>query len=304
MNHNLNKSGQRLALILLTTSSFSAFATGQSTLHPSILPNDSKPIAIDKIRTLAEQKQQIIKEAAESVTETQEALAVIEKNNPKRALAILQDVSSKLDIVLAKYPAMTLVLADIDTEIIEFEGNADEAQKAIATADDFLDDGKVQEARQILDELISEVRVTASGIPLKTYPAAIKEAISYLSNGKSSQAANTLYVVLNSLTQTTEIVPLPVLNAEILLTEASEVEHKQDLSKEASRTEVLKLADAAGDQLKLAQLLGYGDKDDYKLLYTAINKIEGVIHSEKSAATWTAIKQHLDNLKNKLTQLK
>jgi len=67
---------------------------------------------------------------------------------------------------------------------------------------------------------------------------------------------------------------------------------------------VLKLTDAAKAQLKLAQLLGYGDKNDYKLLYTAIDDMEDTIHSEKSSATWATIKQHLTALKNKLTFLK
>jgi hypothetical protein len=94
--------------------------------------------------------------------------------------------------------------------------------------------------------------------------------------------------------------PLPVLRAEALLTSASELEHKSDLTKEASRTEILKLTDAAKDKLKLAEILGYGPKDDYKQLYDAIDDIKDVIHSEKSAVAWDKIKASLATLKNKI----
>ena len=67
---------------------------------------------------------------------------------------------------------------------------------------------------------------------------------------------------------------------------------------------MLKFADAAKEQLKMAELLGYGSKDDYKLLYTAIDDIKETIHSEKSAATWATIKQTLTDLKNKIIKPK
>lgn len=88
------------------------------------------------------------------------------------------------------------------------------------------------------------------------------------------------------------------------MTEASETEHKTDMSKEKNRTEVLKQTDAAKEQLKIAELLGYGSKEDYQLLYTVIDDIKNTMHSEKSAATWAKVKQTLNDLKSKITQLK
>jgi hypothetical protein len=196
------------------------------------------------------------------------------------------------------------VTADIEVDIIDFEGDADTVKKEIKQADDFLDSGKLQSARQILAELASEMRITTVSIPLGTFPLAIKNAEALLDAGKTNDAALTLDEVLNTLVERTEIIPFPVIRAEELLTAASELEHKEDLSKEKSRAEVLKFADAAKEKLKLAQLLGYGDKDDYKLLYTSIDDIKDTIHSEKSAATWAKVKQTLTELKNKLTQVK
>ncbi len=63
-------------------------------------------------------------------------------------------------------------------------------------------------------------------------------------------------------------------------------------------------ADAAKEKLKMAELLGYGGKDDYKLLYTAIDDIKETIHSEKSASTWEKVKKTLTDLKNKIIPAK
>ncbi|MGR8935009.1 MAG: hypothetical protein ACU837_11565 [Gammaproteobacteria bacterium] len=78
---------------------------------------------------------------------------------------------------------------------------------------------------------------------------------------------------MNTLERTTEIIPLPVLNAEALLTDASESEHKDDFSMKQNREEILKFTAAAKPQLQLAESLGYGNKDDYDSLYASIDEI-------------------------------
>lgn len=305
MNKNGKKNRQNLTLILLLCGQFfmPAFANEEK---PPLTPNltsTAKNTAI-KTKIVAEQEQQVVAEAQDVIEATQKALVAIEKNEPKNALAILQEASGELDVMLAKHPDLELVSADIDTSVVEFEGDADEAKKAIAAAENFLDDGNIQYARQILDELVSEARITTTSIPLKSYSSAIKQALAYLANGKSGEAAGTLYKALHTLDRTTEIIPLPVLHAELMLTEAAEIEHKQGLSKAQNRTEVLNLVDAAADQLKLAQLLGYGNKNDYKDLYAAIDDFKEAIFSEKSSAMWASVKQHLTALKNRLTFFK
>jgi hypothetical protein len=304
MNKKLKIISQHIALLLSIICSLTASANEKKENLPSTLPGAVEHSAMTKRKILTDREQQIVKEAAEAVSKSQKALEAVEKNETKKALGILQEVSGKLDIILAKYPSLELVSADIETDIIEFEGDSDAAKKAINAADDFLDDGKIQEARQILVELVSEMRVTTTSIPLKSFPAAIKEAVAYLSNGKTNEAASAIYDVLNTLVETTEILPLPVLHAEIFLSDAAEIEHRKDLPEKQSQSDVVKLVNAARDQLKLAQLLGYGNKDDYKNLYTAIDDIEETLHSEKSVAVWTIIKQHLAALKNKLTHFK
>jgi len=296
------------ALILVSSLPFSVdvFADTdkkETSRVTSLSTADKSPSAI-KHKLLAEKSQQVVNEARDSISGTQQALIDLEKNNTKAALLILQDVSKKLAVILAKYPDLALVPADMAADIFDFEGDVNTVKEEIKQADDFLDHGKLQSARQILAGLASELRITTVSIPLGTFPLAIKNAVALIDSGKPTEAAAVLNEVLNTLVENTEIISLPILRAEALLTVASELEHKEDLSKEKSRAEVLKFADAAKEKLKMAELLGYGGKDDYKLLYTAIDEIKETIHSEKSAATWSKIKQSLTDLKNKIMPAK
>ena len=300
--HTLKKTAAAVAIALTATIGFALTvpAATDTTSSTSLSTAASKETLETKRKLLEERQQKVEHEALEAVTGTQNALIALQKKDIKKAMTLLQDVSGKLDILLAKYPGLNLIPANIEMDVIDFNGDSKQVEKLTNAADDLLENHKVQEARHILDELISEMRITTTSIPLGTFPVAIKEAVSLINKGKTDEAEDALYEVLNMLVKTTEIMPLPVLRAEVFLTAASELEHKSDLTQAASRTEILKLTDAAKDKLKLAEILGYGDKDDYKVLYDAIDEIKNVMFSEKSAAAWDKIKASLAALKNKL----
>jgi len=307
MKHNFFNIAIYSTLILGSSLSISTDVLANPDSKPATsatAPGADKKAAVSKHKMLAEKSQQVVTEARDAVTGTQQALMALEKNDAKSALTVLQDVSKKLDTLLAKNPTMTLVTADIEADIIDFNGDNKTVAQEIKRADKLLDSGKLQGARQILSSLASEMEITTVSVPLGTYPAAIKTAIDQINAGKTEDAALTLDNVLSTLVENVEVIPLPILRAEALLTIASELEHRDDLSKEQSRTEVLKYADAAKEKLKLAELLGYGGKNDYKQLYAAIDGIKTVIHSEKSETIWSSIKQSLSNLRDRIKAVK
>jgi len=71
------------------------------------------------------------------------------------------------------------------------------------------------------------------------------------------------------------------------------LELTKDLSKQENRKSIRNLIDAATNNLELGELLGYGDKEDYKMLYQQIDAIHKTLLSEKSKATWQTIKNNL-----------
>ena len=304
--HTLKKTAVAAAIALAASmgSAVSVSAATATTPSTSSSTPGSKESLATKRKLLEERQQKVEHEAFEAITGTQNALMALQKKDTKKAMALLQEVSGKLDILLAKYPGLNLIPANVEADIYDFDGTSKQVEKLTDAADDLLEDHKVQDARAILADLVSEMRITTTSIPLGTFPIAIKDAASLIDKGKTAEAEDALYEVLSLLVKTTEIMPLPVLRAEVLLTKASELEHKSDLSKAASRTQILKLTDAAKEKLKLAEMLGYGDKKDYKLLYDSIDDLKDVIHSEKSAAAWDKVKNSLSAFKNKIIHVK
>ena len=299
---SFQKTAVAVAIALTATIGSAITVSAATGTAPAAVSSTAQPKeTVETTRKLIEERHQKIEhEALIAITGTQNALIALHKNDAKQALVFLQEVSGKLDILLAKHPGLNLIPASLEVNVYDFDNDAKQVEKIIDAADDLLEDHKVQDARKILDQLVSEIRISTISIPLGTFPGTIKNAVNLIGQDKTNEAEEVLYNVLNTLVGTTEIMPLPVLRAETLLDKAMELEHKSDLTKEASRTEILILTDAAKDKLKLAEILGYGGKDDYKQLYNAIDDIKDVIHTEKSAVAWDKIKASLAALKNKI----
>jgi hypothetical protein len=263
----------------------------------------TKVTAATKHKILNEKIPTVAEEATDIDLETQKAIVALGHKDTKGAAALLQGVSNKLDVMLKMHPDMTFITVNVDTELDDFSGSSKDISHAVDEAKDLLKQGKIQAARQLLSGLASEIRVTTTSIPLGTYPAAIKKIIPLITEGKIDQAVIELNDVFDTLEVQTEIRPLPVFRAEELLTVAAELEHKDDLSKEKNRAEIKAFTDAAQDQLKLAELLGYGGKEDYKTLYKEIDAIDGVLFSDKSDSIWKQIKDSLSGLKTAVNRI-
>jgi hypothetical protein len=306
MKNQIPKIAVKSALILLASLAVSleaAAADEKKQSSVSAIPAE-KTEEFNKQKLLAEQNQKIINEARDSVLGTQRALWALEENDSAAALTALQDVTKKLDLILTNNPGQVAVTADVEIDVIDFKGDSKAVEQKVKQASELLKHGRLQAGRMVVDELASEMDITTLNIPLKTYPDAIKNAVGRINAGKVKEASQVLEQALNTLSEQIEIIPIPLLIADDLLVKAAELEQKSDLSKEKVRDEVLKLVDAAKEKLKIAELLGYGSKDDYQPFYKVIADIKNTINTEKSAAAWAKIKQAMTELKNKITPTK
>jgi hypothetical protein len=289
-------------LLLASSATFLASNSFAKVETPKIHPATTidRVAASVKHKVLTEKSQSIEGEEAEIAAETQKAIVALGNKDTRGATTILQGVSTKLDNLIAKNPGLALVPATVETDVSDFAGTNKDVANVIDEAEDLLKHGKLQNARGVIAEMSSEIRIITTSIPLGTYPAAIKQIIPLIDSGKIDQAAVDLNKVLDTLVVTIEIMPLPVLRAEEMLTVAAELEHRADLSKEKSREDIQQFTDAAKDQLELAQLLGYGNKDDYKPLYKEIDAIHKTLFSEQSAAAWQKVKDEISAFKDRL----
>ena len=80
-----------------------------------------------------------------------------------------------------------------------------------------------------------------------------------------------------------------------MLKRAQDLTEKKDRGKEENE-ELSKHLQAAREQLQLAELLGYGKKEDYTAMYEQISEIENKSAGGKSGAGWfDQLKQQLDH---------
>lgn len=249
---------------------------------------------------ISEQRKKIIAEAVSALSETKAALHAIEQNKTSEAIAALERASGKLNLVLARDPHLALAPIDVEVAVSEVDAPIDAIKAARKQAEEYLEDGDVQKARAVLQGLASEIVILVLHLPLETYPAAISTVAPLLDQGKKDQAKAALEAALNSLVAIDHVVPLPVLRAETKLSEAEKLAQKEGRSEEETKS-LTRLLSEAREQLKLAEILGYGNKKEYQQFYTEINDIEGKSHAGKSSKDFfDRMKSHLSNFKRTL----
>ncbi|GAV33355.1 YfdX protein [Roseomonas sp. TAS13] len=244
----------------------------------------------------AERRKKVTADAVAAVNETKNALKLLDDKKTEEALAALERATGKLELILAREP--TLALAPVDVEVVTYDllADLDTIKAVIKNAEDYLEDGEIQKARPLVADLASEIEFRTVSIPLATYPAAIKAVAPLIEEGKLDEAKVALQAVLNTLVVTTDVVPLPILRAEILLRNAEALAENKERTDKDNETLASQLAEAR-HQIKMAELLGYGDKKAFKPIYEQIDQIEEKASNNGSGQGWfDKIKQQLSDL--------
>lgn len=278
--NKLNASVCAVALMgMLATSSIPAFPANDA----KVSSQTKQQIEKNTQDKTAEKRKEIVSEAVAALDDTRSALKALDEKDSSKALSILQDVTGKLEIILARDPSLTFVPAGVAAVTYSIVGPVDDVKKLRDQAKDLLDQGKIQEARHLMLSLASETDINTTNIPLATYPAAIKQAAKLIDEGKTDDAKAVLQTALNTVVITQTIVPLPVIAAQTLLKEAEKLaENKQ--RKDDENIRLSQLLDDAQTSIKLAQELGYGQKKDFDSFYAEIDQIRDKTSSGKSGS--------------------
>jgi hypothetical protein len=159
-----------------------------------------------------------------------------------------------------------------------------DAVKALReSAAEALEDGRVQDARHLIEGLASESVVSISNLPLATYPAAIKSAAALVAQNKLAEAKAALVTALGTIVVHDVIHPLPLIRASAAIEEARKLAAASTRSA-ADDGKIKQLLSTARDQLKLGQALGYATKDEMKELLKTVDEIEEGVKDKKSGA--------------------
>lgn len=222
-----------------------------------------------------------MEEAVDALANTKEALAALEENRIDDAVNALAITTGKLELIVARDPELALAPTDVSVVKHDLYATKGAIESAIDRAKKALKDDDIQEARRLLNGLGSELVINVTNLPLATYPDAIKAIAPLIDDGKIDEAKRSLQAALNTQVVTKHVVPLPVLRSEAMLERAEELAEKSDRTDEENEELANKLA-AVREQLEMADLLGYGDAEEYDTLYAQLDDIANRTEGGKS----------------------
>lgn len=228
-------------------------------------------------------RRELVDDAVEALDETQKALKALEDGDTEAALDALAIATGKLDLVVARNPRLALAPVDVRAVTYDLFATMESIEGAKKEALAHMKEGRLQDARALIQDLRSDVVVEVVNVPLATYPAAIRAITPLIDDGRIDEAKASLERALNTLVVTEHAHALPVIRARHMLARAEELAETEDRSDDESG-ELTTLLDGARHQLEMAQALGYGKRADFEGFYEQLDQIAEKTSDGKSGS--------------------
>ena len=202
-------------------------------------------------------------------------------------------------MLLARQPELGLVPLESEVDILALAPtDLDTVEKIRKEIKQAIRKDELVKARELLDNLASELRITTVNLPLATYPAAMKEAAALIDKDNFEAAEEILQTALSTLFIEERQSPIPVIKAQALIDEADSL-----IQVDGHEEIVQSMLKEARKELKLAEELGYGDRDEqYAQLDDEIKEIGKQISAGDKPDGMTSLRAEIafSNLKDKL----
>jgi hypothetical protein len=221
--------------------------------------------------TLSLVNDKLMIDAVEVIEATKDARTAIADSSFADAKSYIELGIGKAEALTALNPKLAFSPIDFAIETNDLVANTASIKAISEAAEDALEDGEIQVARELLQGLRSELIIKEYKLPIATYPDALKAALVLTKKGKYQEAGVLLNATLNTIVTEEKILPLPILRAERMLEEVETLVNKDDFKKE----DVKMLLENADYEINFAEALGYGKKDkEFKELYGAIKEVK------------------------------
>ncbi len=232
------------------------------------------------------------KEIGEGLQLTMQAVQKIAKHQEKEAQKLLEKASSNFEKALKANPDLELIPVEENVEAFEFDADSKVIEKILNDVRKLLKEHDTQEAIALVSPLKDELDIAIVSIPMKLYPASTKKALELLKKGDAKGALVTLEEGFGTIVTTISVIPTPLLSAQSLVIAASELD-------KSKREEAKKLLEAAKEELRRGELLGYTHQHtpEYQALTQDINEIEKEIKGKN------AVEKLYDKLKKSFGDL-
>lgn len=242
-----------------------------------------------------------ISDANEIIDLTQQVVQNILDSTYTEAIDNLEEAIGKAEVLTTSRPDLNLIPLDVQVTSRDLVADIDVLREIKKEAAYLTKKGYLQSARHLLSDLASEIEISTPMIPMETYPDALAMAASALSDNHPDEALILLNTALNTVFVETWYVPLPLIRAERMLAEVSNL-----LGKEDKTEEIHTLLENAEYQIHFAEALGYGKMDnEFKELYAATKEIKQEVKKENqgdSAGLTNTLRDKLKTFKERISK--
>lgn len=119
----------------------------------------------------------LVNDAAEVIAATKNALRAIAGSSYTDAKSHIEKAIGKAETVTALNPNLSFAPLDFNIRINDLVSDVPTVKRITEEAEEALEDGKVQQAREMMKGLSSEIAIKAYKLPIGTYPMALKSAL-------------------------------------------------------------------------------------------------------------------------------
>lgn len=238
-----------------------------------------------------------VPQAAQILADVRSAVRALQNEKAQTALSRLKAAQSALKSLRATSQRNHLLPVESSVEVLNLASNVDSIKAARDLAVRLVKQGRLQEARVLLDDLVSEIRITTVLLPPQVFAEAVKQAVRQIEKKHPAEAQRLLESALSRLEIVQQAIPLPVVVARALVGTAAGV---ADSSREAA----LLMLKGARQQLKLAKLLGYHVNDPrYSRLEKQIDALQMKLKLAQPVEDFFArLKKDLETFYNSFTK--
>jgi len=237
-----------------------------------------------------------VKEAIEVLQKTSNVIKAITEDKMDEAKEELKKLIGELEVLMTREPEVALIPVNVNYQINDVIVDINKISEITNAAQEAMDEGYYQLAKDLLNDLSSEMIINTQYLPIATYPDAMRISAALLEEGKKEEALALLVRSLNTLIVEKQVLPLPILRAEEFIKLGAEILAGEEKDK---KEVALVYLDNADYQLQLAEALGYGKKDkEYKDLYKAIKELKKMVKKDKDS------KIEFENLSKKIKEFK
>ncbi len=236
--------------------------------------------------------EQTPQELKDGFKQTLLALQALQADDVTTAKKALNNAAAAFDKALKADPSLDLIPVAEGVRVDSYDADAASVKKMIKTVKKLLERYDTQAARAAMLPMKDEMVLSTTYLPMKIYPAAMKEAQQALQSNNVTQALAIMQGALDAVVLKSVMVPIALLSAQDLINVASRLDRSK--KKEAEH-----LLDIASDELQKAVLLGYIKKyeDEYKTIKEEIKEVQKEIRGKNR------VEKFYDRLKGRFHEL-